>query len=505
MAALLAAAGRVSAEETPRHFQLVLPEFNETPFEDGQEVIELPDRPIRRMDIVVLDAQQRGISQGAVKVWVNGKGVGNILEGRNVAAGTCLSMNPQTLRMRPDEIFDPRENTIEVSASDRRGRRFYQNWIVRVAADRYSSFAYSGNTSPDDPKGAPPDILLDLPSDPPVIPPGKASAGVLIKGTCASAEPGAMLTANGKTISPYSAPATFPFEIEVEAQRTAPEIVLEAVDRKGNRRRVVIPVVAQQGAPSKARFAGKKYALVIGISRYGDANDAPPALYAAAADAAEFGKQLLTKGGFRPENLRVLTDEKATMEQIRVGFYDFAAKADRDDLLLIYVIAYGLHDPRPGRAETLYLAAHGTRVEQLESTALAFEELDRLLNRSLRSNNAFLVFDVGHELPAEWKFPGRSLVNNRLLNIFSEQLGRAVLVSGSSGEVSRSREAGGPRLFHQWLTAGLSGKADLNLDRVVSAAELFGFVTGQVQKETSNSQTPRFRLSTGKATVPVID
>jgi hypothetical protein len=34
---------------------------------------------------------------------------------------------------------------------------------------------------------------------------------------------------------------------------------------------------------------------------------------------------------------------------------------------------------------------------------------------------------------------------------------------------------------------------------------LFGFVTGQVQKETSNSQTPRFRLSTGKATVPVID
>src|SRR5207249_4653600 len=89
------------AQEAAPAFQLILPDFREAPFDDGRTIIELPERPLKRMDVLVLKAQEKGISPSAVKIWVNGKGIGNILEGRNVTEGTRFSMDPSTLRMRP--------------------------------------------------------------------------------------------------------------------------------------------------------------------------------------------------------------------------------------------------------------------------------------------------------------------------------------------------------------------------------------------------------------------
>ena len=65
------------------------------------------------------------------------------------------------------------------------------------------------------------------------------------------------------------------------------------------------------------------------------------------------------KAGFKHENIRLLTDEKASMEDVRVGFSDFAAKATSKDLLVVYVATHGFHDPRPGRSDRMYLAWRG--------------------------------------------------------------------------------------------------------------------------------------------------
>ena len=35
-----------------------------------------------------------------------------------------------------DEIFDRSENTIEIYGKDKRGREYYQNWILRVVDDK---------------------------------------------------------------------------------------------------------------------------------------------------------------------------------------------------------------------------------------------------------------------------------------------------------------------------------------------------------------------------------
>ncbi len=57
----------------------------------------------------------------------------------------------------------------------------------------------------------------------------------------------------------------------------------------------------------------------------------------------------------------------------------------------------------------------------------------------------------------------------------------------ATGEVSS--------MFTYWVTQGLSGKADVNYDGVVTADELFRFTAEKVREESNNQQTPRFRLA----------
>src|ERR1022692_2797830 len=96
------------------------------------------------------------------------------------------------------------------------------------------------------------------------------------------------------------------------------------------------------------------------------------------------------------------------------------------------------------------------------------------------------------------------MVNNHLLSLFSEQKGRAVLTSGSAGDVALNRPDG-QSAFTYWLTRGLAGEADLNQDRVVTGDELFRFVEEKVREDSAGKQIPHYRLPTRDANQPVAE
>ena len=369
-------------------------------------------------------------------------------------------------------------------------------WILRTTGVNNPYFAYQGAISPDDPKGVPPDVLLTEPQAPPVLKPGQASARITVKGTCSSDNPAVAMKIGTQTVGIQSKSESF--EQAIDIRRDMKELVIEATDRKQNRRTIVIPIVVQSKDTPKPRSSGAKYALIVGISNYGDGKGALPALPQAAADAGTMARDLEAKAGFRKENIRLLRDESATRDNLRIGFYDFAAKAQANDLLVIYVAGRAVHDPQPGNNEKMYLAAFGTQMKAMDATAVNFTDLEMWLDQSIHCNHAFVIFDVGHEVEGDWKFPGPSLVNNHLLGLFSEQKGRAVLTSGSAGEVSLNRPDG-QSSFTYWLTRGLAGEADLNQDRVVTADELFRFVEEKVREESAGKQSPHFRLPSRNA------
>lgn len=495
----------LSGQESPGVFQLLLPDFFETSFSGANTLIELPDRPIRRLSILVKDAQKRNINPGRYRIFVNGKGLGNVIEERTTVDGALLVMEPEALRKRPDELFDPRENAIEITAEDRRGRIYYQNWILRVNdVDRNALFGYASVVSPDDPRAIPPDLVIIEPKTPPVLKANQPQARVVIRGRLS---PGATLRVNDQVAltGKLDALATFEYAATVTARQH--ELILDASDAKGNSRKVIIPVYGPPAAVPHVRFNGQKYAVLVGVSRFGATSQSPPPLPLAAADAQEFSRVLERQAGFKRDNIRLLIDDKATVEQVRTAFSDFTAKAQSNDMLVIYIVTQGLHDPRPNRVNKLYLALSGTQLATLDSTALPFSDLEILLNRSVRTDNCFLIFDVGHELNDDWNFrAGRNLVNNHVLNLFSDKPGWSVLVSASSAEVAG--DAGGSTassLFGHWLTQGLSGAADLNGDGVVTGKELFAFVSESVKRDSQGKQQPRFKTASQGADAPIGD
>ncbi len=493
------------AQEAPagsKIFQLILPDHSPKAFDGGAETVEVPAKPIRNLQIQVLESSAKNIGYGRVVVRINGKGMGNAFDRKANEKGALLVMNPQTLGLRPDQVFDPLENAIEVSAEDRRGRRFYQNWLVKVNEKRPNSFfAYTSAVSPDDPNGFPPDLFLTEPSQPIAIPGAAPSVKVAVKGILSSAQPGTSIKLNGKTWIPPVDVVSADFEESVTVTRQMKDLTFEAVDKKGNRRSVVIPVITAK-APPAPRFAGNRYGVVIGISDYGKAKDAPPPLRAASSDAQEIAR-VMVASGFPQANVRLLRDDQANADQIRIAFSDFAAKAGPDDILVCYIAVHGLHDPMA--PDKLYLAPHGTQMKQTDLSAIALEDLAGRMLKSVRSKNTILIFDVGHRMDGEFRFPGKNLINNALLRLFGEDESRAVLVSGSTDELSQYRKTTGETrtLFAHWTSQALSGAADLNGDRVVTSQELVQFVAEKVKAETRGEQNPRFSAPKSVAQAPL--
>ena len=501
LAALLAAA---SQPQSPNFFELVLPEFGKA-ISSGNVIADIPPRPISRLTIQLLGSADQNLNYGDLRVRINGKGAGNIFNRGSNERGKFLAMDPSTLRMRPDQLFDPLENTIEAYGKDPRGRNYYQNWILRSGSENVNRyFTYVSTIAPGDETGVPPDLNLDEPAVPVVFGPGAKLVKVHLKGSAGAASGIASLTLNGKPLKDAGGSVSVSFDQSLSVARGETALSLEAIDRKGNKRSITIPVTAPASAAPRVHLGGQSWALIIGVSHFTVKTGAPPDLPVASYDAKQLADEL-QKRGFRPDNIDLLMDEKANVEQIRTALGDFTARAKPDDFLLVFFATQGLHDPLA--PEKVYLAASDTQSQKLSASAIEISELQLLLNRAIRSKHTLLFFDAEHPLGGDWGFHGKPIVNTYLLNLFDGPLGRSVLVSGSAGQESAADASGATSrsLFSTALTEGLSGKADLDGNHVITARESCSYAAETVRRASGGMQSPQFRYPDSEAEAPVLE
>lgn len=486
LAILLLGGAAVCGQAPPKFFQLQIPEFGDRMFDS--DAVELPMANISRIVIHLLNPVAESVPYSKIFTKLNGVAATTICQNRSTSRGKAIHMD---LKMRPDLRLQAGANVIEVTARSDRGRLYYKNYILRTREHaRNEWFAYDASTSPNDEMASPPDVLLVEPEFPIVFQPSEKPRAIRIKGKASGVHPVARMSING-TVWPLPAAKTeVEFEQEITVSSKDPQIAVEAWDQRGNRTRVTVPVMVTGTGPP-VKFSGDRYALVIGVSRYGARPGGPPQLPSASADAQSFAEMLIAKAGFAANRVLLLRDDKAGCAQIRNAFRDFVAQAKPDDLLLLYLAGHGLHDPRS--PDKIYLAAYDTQMRQLSETALAFSDLEELLGANVRSRNVVLIFDVGRSLGNEWAFAGGNLVNAYLLQLFSQEKGRAVFVSGGVNEISRERGSQG--VFTRWMLEALEGKADWNHDRVVTVAEMFRYVAEKVRAETNGAQSPRYQIA----------
>ena len=252
-------------------------------------------------------------------------------------------------------------------------------------------------------------------------------------------------------------------------------------------------VSPSQGSPRQASVQGgaRVFAVMVGVSDYGDAQTP---LDFTDEDARKLAETLRADGSLNDASL-VLTNAEATVAGVRGAFARVAAEAGPEDTFLFFFSGHGDQSDAAvsglepdGKSESIVL-----RDGQISDTEMA-----RLFG-SLRTRLSLLVIDSC--------FSGgfaRNVVDRPgVMGLFSSE-------EDLTSAVADKFQAGG--YLSHFLRTGMSGEADGDGDRLVTAGELATYLRRQfreqvdsVESETQDGQRNYQNLVVDRGGVQVDD
>jgi tetratricopeptide (TPR) repeat protein len=242
------------------------------------------------------------------------------------------------------------------------------------------------------------------------------------------------------------------------------------------------------------------YALVVGISAYGNLPQSAQLKFAD-ADARELRDFLVgEKGGFRPENVTLLVNEEANHDQILRELARLQNLSGPDSIALIFFAGHGLVN-KSGQA---FLVAADTRLDDLLSTGIDMKLFNSTV-QSMRSRSAIIISDACHSgaLSDLLGQPGSNSVANLSAKAFSEPSGRRdqssfIFTAASPTQASIERAPLRHGLFTYYMLQGLEGPADSDTDGVVTSSELYTYVSSKIREDSEIAgvkQVPEYNPS----------
>lgn len=230
------------------------------------------------------------------------------------------------------------------------------------------------------------------------------------------------------------------------------------------------------------------YVLSVGVSAYAHE---PINLSFAHSDAEAVAERFEQLSGslFREVHTRVLSNDDATLAQIKQGIAWLEQEATQLDMILVFFSSHGMLDHKGN----LYLMPHDVRSDQLFATGLDIRALTEGMNgvpcKKLVLLDACHSGQSGHDLLTTAKAKGAHL-NQAVEELLNAEPGLTVMTSSSGNEFSYENPRWGHGAFTKALLEGLDGNADYNSDRIIHLAELNLFITQRVKDLTAGRQHP---------------
>jgi caspase domain-containing protein len=250
--------------------------------------------------------------------------------------------------------------------------------------------------------------------------------------------------------------------------------------------------ISRRAPSAPTAVIGEKWAVVIGISDYrADGLD----LQYANRDAEAIRDFLIQKGGFRPDRVRFLSDQRATHEGIRTALFSFLAATQPDDMVLIFLAGHGVQDTV--NPDNFFFLAHDSELGNLGGTAIPMWDLGNVMDYTIRAQRILVFADTCHSgaaLDRGGAKDGKSLnFFNKYLEVLARKKGRLVLTASQAHENSLETTKLAHGVFTSSLLLGLGGAADDNpADGVVTAGELVDYIRAKVPEETAGEQHPSY-------------
>jgi uncharacterized caspase-like protein len=279
-------------------------------------------------------------------------------------------------------------------------------------------------------------------------------------------------------------------------------IVITALEPDGSARQEIRTVILERAKPAAPAAApapappppSTQWAVIIGVGGY--ESTAVPKLRYPVADADAVYQTLIASGGFKKENILLLTDKterKPTLRNIKWALGTFLARsAHKNDLVVIYFAGHGASevDQRGVERDGLskYLVPVDADPDDLYSTALPMDEMQNVLAR-IEAERVTVFLDACYSGAAGGRtFASTKTRTVNVDDIFLERLtrskGRAIVTASRPSELSVELPELGHGIFTYYLVRGLEGYADLNRDGIVSLQELYEYLTQEVSRKS---------------------
>ena len=281
-------------------------------------------------------------------------------------------------------------------------------------------------------------------------------------------------------------------------------IVVSALEADGTARQEIRTVILERPKPVPPAAApapappppppSTQWAVIVGVGGY--ENPSVPKLRYPVADAEAVYQTLIASGGFKKENILLLTDKterKPTLRNIKWALGTFLARsAHKDDLVVIYFAGHGASEvdqrgiERDGLSK--YLVPIDADPDDLYSSALPMDEMQNVLAR-IEAERVTVFLDACYSGAAGGRtFASTKTRTVNVDDIFLERLtrskGRAIVTASRPSELSIELADLGHGVFTYYLVRGLQGYADLNRDGIVSLQEIYEYLAQEVSKKS---------------------
>jgi peptidoglycan/xylan/chitin deacetylase (PgdA/CDA1 family)/uncharacterized caspase-like protein len=243
---------------------------------------------------------------------------------------------------------------------------------------------------------------------------------------------------------------------------------------KGVERAQSDPGVAASGGPARALYR-ESWALVIGINDYQNW----PKLRYAVNDANSIEEALVSKFGFKRENIRKLINGEATRQRILETLGDEftdGRKIQRDDRLFVFFAGHGATRTFDDGRQLGFIVPVDAGTANYYSTAISMTSL-REASDLIAAKHIYFVMDSCYSGLALSRGAGAFAKDRSYLEEISRRSARQILTAGGADQQVADDGPGGHSVFTWTLLEGLQGKADLDGNGVITASELGSYVS----------------------------
>jgi uncharacterized caspase-like protein len=239
---------------------------------------------------------------------------------------------------------------------------------------------------------------------------------------------------------------------------------------------------------------GEIWAVIIGINKFKKF----PHLKYSVNDAREFHRYMTEVNRVPKENVWLLLDEEATLENLRsVLGTQVRRKAGRDDMVVIYLAGHGTTErdaaSLDGDGLEKYILPYNADPTDLYASALPMREIAQIFRRIVSERLVFISDTCysgasgGRTVPV----PGvRAPLSGAFLDRLSQGKGRMILAASDTNEVSVEKDDLGHGVFTYYLLEALRGKGDLDGNGFITLDEVYRYVSEKVPQATEQGQHP---------------